>query len=51
MLRISLEEKESQQVRVQIDTEGELAESYVLGDITAQPNIIEISGGKPRLRK
>lgn len=51
VLRISLEEKESQQVRVQIDTEGELAESYVLGDITAQPNIIEISGGKSKIKK
>lgn len=51
VLRISLEEKESQQVRVQIDTEGELADTYVLGDITAQPNIIEISGGKSKIKR
>ena len=28
-----------------------LEESYVLGDITAQPNIIEISGGKSKIKK
>lgn len=49
VLRISLEERERQQFKVQITTEGELADSYVLGEVTTQPNIIEVSGGKSKI--
>lgn len=51
VLRISLEEKRSQQFRVEISTEGDLADSYVLGEITTQPNIIEVSGGKSKIKR
>lgn len=51
VLRISLEEKGSQQFKVQITTEGELADSYVLGEITTQPNMIDISGGKSKIKR
>lgn len=51
VLRISLEEKDSQQFKVQITTEGELADSYVLGEITTQPIMIDVSGGKSKIRR
>ena len=37
VLRISLEEKSSQQFKVHINSEGVLADAYVLGEMTAQP--------------
>lgn len=51
VLRISLEERETQQFKVQISTEGELADSYVLGEVIAQPNMIEVSGGKSKIKR
>ncbi len=51
VLRVSLEERSTQQFRVDISAEGDLAESYVLGEISTQPNIVEISGGKSKIRK
>lgn len=51
VLRISLEEKSSQQFKVQINSEGVLADAYVLGEMTAQPNMIEVSGGKSKIKR
>lgn len=51
VLRISLEEKSSQQFKVQIRSEGALADDYVLGEMTAQPNMIEVSGGKSKIKR
>ncbi len=51
VLRISLEEKSRQQFKLQITTEGELADSYVLGEITTQPIMIDISGGKSKIKR
>lgn len=51
VLRVSLEEKETQQFKVEIVTEGDLADSYVLGEVTTQPNIIEVSGGKSKIKR
>lgn len=51
VLRISLEERSSQQFKVQITAEGELADNYVLGEITTQPNMIEVSGGKSKIKR
>ncbi len=51
VLRIALEEKQTQQFKVQIATEGELAESYVLGDVTTQPNMVEVSGGRSKIKR
>ncbi len=51
VLRVSLEEKSSQQFKVQISTEGNLADSYEMGDIVPQPNMIEVSGGKSKIKK
>jgi YbbR domain-containing protein len=51
VLRISLEEKSSQQFKVHINSEGVLADAYVLGTMTAQPNMIEVSGGKSKIKR
>lgn len=51
VLRVSLEEKSSQQFRVQIQTEGNLADSYEMGEIVTQPNMIEVSGGKSKIKR
>lgn len=51
VLQISLEERVSQQFKMQITTSGELAESYVLGEITTQPLMLEVSGGKNKISK
>lgn len=51
VLRISLEEKSSQQFKVQINSEGVLADSYVIGEMTAQPNMIEVSGGRSKIKR
>ena len=51
VLRISLEEKSSQQFKVQIDPQGNLADFYELGEMVAQPNMIEVSGGKSKIKR
>ncbi len=51
VLRIKLEKKESKQFRVQIATEGDLADSYVLGEVVAQPSMIEVSGGASKIKR
>ncbi|MCR5796394.1 MAG: hypothetical protein K6G63_00535, partial [Eubacterium sp.] len=51
VLRISLEDKKTKQFQVQIDTEGELADGHVLGSVTTSPNMIEVSGGKSKIKR
>ena len=51
VLRVSLEKRDSKQFKIQITTEGELAESYVLGEVITQPNMIDISGGVSKVKK
>lgn len=51
VLRVSLEERDTKQFKIQIETEGNLADSYELGEMTTQPNMIEVSGGKSKIRR
>lgn len=51
VLCVSLEEKSTQQFKVDIERQGNLADSYELGETVAQPNMIEVSGGKSKIRK
>lgn len=51
VLRVSLEKRDSRQFKIQITTEGDLAESYVLGEIVTQPNMIDISGGASKVKR
>lgn len=51
VLRVSLEKRDSQQFKIQITTEGDLADGYVLGEVTTQPNMIEVSGGESKVKR
>ena len=46
VLRLGIEEKSSKWLLVQASTTGEVAEGYVIGNITTDENRIEISGPK-----
>jgi len=46
VLRVSLENRESKQVKVSIVASGEPADGYTLGECTAKPNMIEVAGGE-----
>ena len=45
MLKVKLEDRETQKFQVKVEHQGEVAQNYVLGDIVAKPNIIEVSCG------
>ena len=51
MLKVKLEERVSSKFKVEIQTEGELGEGYVLGTVKAKPNIIEVAGGISKMKK
>ncbi|WP_156923014.1 CdaR family protein [Eubacterium xylanophilum] len=51
VLSIKLEKKVTQQFKVKVITEGELAENYILGPITVNPSMIEVSGAKSQIKK
>ena len=46
VLRVSLEDKESRQFKVDIVANGEPEDGYTLGECTAKPNMIEVAGGE-----
>lgn len=45
VLKVSLEDMETKQVKVTVDTEGTPAEGYSVGECAARPNVIEVTGG------
>lgn len=45
VLKVSLEDMETKQVKVTVDTEGTPAEGYSVGECIARPNVIEVTGG------
>lgn len=51
VMKVKLEERVTQKFRVEVEHEGELSENYVLGDIVAKPNIVEVSCGKSKFKK
>lgn len=51
VLRVSLENMESKQVKVTVLTEGEPQDGFSVGDCTARPNMIEVSGGESVVKK
>lgn len=46
VLRVSLENRESKQVKVSVIASGEPADGYTLGECTAKPNMVEVAGGE-----
>ncbi len=51
VLKVKLEKRVTQKYKVQVKSIGELEEGYVLGDVTAKPNIIEVSGGESKMKR
>lgn len=51
VLKVSLEKRVTQKFKVQVEHEGELSENYVLGEMVAKPNIVEVSCGESKFKK
>lgn len=51
VLRVSLENMAKKQVKVNVTTEGEPENGFSVGDCTARPNMIEVSGGESAIKK
>ncbi|MBO6108460.1 MAG: hypothetical protein J6P16_03540 [Eubacterium sp.] len=51
VMKLKLEARVTSKFKVQVISEGELGEGYVLGDVIAKPNIIEVSGGESKMKK
>ncbi|HBA97677.1 MAG TPA: hypothetical protein DCZ23_06180 [Lachnospiraceae bacterium] len=46
VLKVSLENRESKQVKVNVVASGTPGEGYTLGECSAKPNMIEVAGGE-----
>lgn len=51
VLKINLEKRVTQKFKVRVDYQGELSDNYVLGEMVAKPNIVEVSCGESKFRK
>lgn len=51
MLKVKLEKRVTQKFKVQIEHRGELSENYVLGEMVAKPNIVEVSCGESKFKR
>lgn len=49
VLKVSLEERKSKQVKVDVVTAGEPENGYSIGECKAKPNMVEISGGRSKV--
>lgn len=51
VLKLKLEKRVTQKFKVEVKHQGELSENYVLGEIVARPNIVEVSCGESKFKK
>lgn len=51
MLVVKLENVKSKNVQVNVETNGEVANGYYVGDFEIKPNIITVSGGESKIKK
>ncbi len=51
VMKVKLEERVTQKFQVKVEHQGELKNNYVLGDIVATPNIVEVSCGQSKFKK
>ncbi len=51
VMKVKLEKRVSQNFQVKVEHEGSLSENYVLGEIIAKPNIVEVSCGESKFKK
>lgn len=51
VLKVTLEKRVTQKFKVEVEHQGELSENYVLGEMVARPNIVEVSCGESKFKK
>lgn len=51
MLTINMEDKETKQVKINVEQIGEAASGFSVGTVEAKPNLIEVSGAKSVVNK
>ncbi len=51
VLKVNLEKRVTKKFKVEVAYEGELSENYVLGEMVAKPNIVEVSCGESKFNK
>lgn len=51
VLKVKLEKRVSKKFKVEVEHQGELSENYVLGEMVAKPNIVEVSCGESKFKK
>lgn len=51
VLKVALEKRITQKFKVEVEHQGDLSENYVLGEMVAKPNIVEVSCGESKFRK
>jgi YbbR domain-containing protein len=51
VMKVKLEKRVTQKFQVKVEHQGELSDNYVLGDIVAKPNIVEVSCGESKFKK
>ena len=51
VLKVSLEDRASKQVKINVSTEGNPQKGYSIGECIAKPNMIEVSGGESAINQ
>lgn len=51
VLKVNLEKRVTKKFKVEVAYEGDLSENYVLGEMVAKPNIVEVSCGESKFKK
>lgn len=51
VMKVKLEKRVTRKFKVEVEHQGELSENYVLGEMVAKPNIVEVSCGESKFKK
>ena len=51
VLKVKLEKRVTKKFKVEVEHQGELSENYVLGEMVAKPNIVEVSCGASKFKR
>lgn len=51
VLKVNLEKRITRKFKVEVAYQGDLSENYVLGEMVAKPNIVEVSCGESKFKK
>ena len=51
VMKVKLEERITRKFKVVVESQGDLGENYVMGEMVAKPNIVEVSCGESKFKK